>query len=195
MKKTYIIVILAIIAILGGIIIGTWISQKDKTYNFKQEPEKTLAKENQNTLNEIYAITTSFHMDVETTPNTLFIFKTYYKECKHTKIQKIEIPKEDVNKTEEDLQEKYRDWGIKEFTSAQVVFCQEKEGICNEHYVLRELNGYVAIYTVDELGKEILKQTTEIVIQYLPEADKESLKNGIKVNGEENLNATLEDYE
>lgn len=186
--------VIAIIAIIAGFMIGMLISGRNKTSNLEPEIESKLAKETQNMQNEIELIATS-HMEVKTSPNTMFIFETYYQECKHTKTERNEIPKECVNQTENDLQETYRDWKIKEFNNGEVVFYQEKEGICEEHYVIKENKGYIAIYMVDSLGKETLKETTEIVTSYLPETDKMRLKEGIKVYGQENLNATIEDYE
>lgn len=191
MKKKYIIVLAVIITIAMGFIIGMLLASRNKTSNLEPEIESKLAKETQN---EMELIATS-HMEVKTSPNTMFTFETYYQECKHTTIQKNEIPKECVNQTENELQERYRDWKIKEFNKEEVTFYQEKEGVCKEHYVIKENNGYVAIYTIDSLGKETLKETTEIVISYLPETDKLRLKEGIKVYGQENLNATIEDYE
>ena len=61
--------------------------------------------------------------------------------------------------------------------------------------MIKENNGYIAIYYLDEQGNETLKETTSIVMQYLPETDIERLKQGIHVVGDEQLNATLEDYE
>lgn len=195
MRKNYIIIFIAILVIIVGIIVGIFISNVNKSSNLERPSETKLAQENNEDLkNEIQIITTS-NTEVKTSPNTLFIFQTYYKGCEHTMINRIEIPKECVNQTEEELQEKYKDWGIQEFTAAQVTFTQEKDGICDEHYIIRENNGYVAIYTIDSFGKETLKETTEIVTAYLPETDKLRLKEGIKVEGQENLNATIEDYE
>jgi len=185
---------IAIIAILAGFIIGLFLAGKNKTSNLEPEIESKLAKEEQNVENKMELIATS-HMEIKTSPNAIFIFETYYQECQHTNIERDEIPKECVNQTENDLQEKYRDWKIKEFNQAEVTFYKEKEGICGQHYVIKEHQGYVAIYTVDSFGKETLKETTEIVTSYLPETDKLRLKEGIKVYGQENLNATIEDYE
>ena len=134
-------------------------------------------------------------MEIKTSPNCLFVFRTYYKECKHTKVERNEIEEEYVNKTEEDLQEQYKDWKIEEFTTLMVSFYKEEDGICEEHYIIKDNNGYVAVYQIDSLGNETLKETTEIVTSYLPETDKERLKQGIKVNGLEELNSTIEDYE
>lgn len=194
MSKKYIIIFVLAAVIASGIIVGVILGGNDKTSNLKPEIDTKLATENKELEDDIQIVTTS-NIKVKTSPNTLFIFKTYYKDCNHTKTKKIEIPKEFVNQTEEKIQEKYRDWKIEEFTSSEVIFYEEQEGICNEHYVIRENNGYVAIYTIDSLAQETLKETTEIVTSYLPETDKQRLQEGIKVIGQESLNATIEDYE
>ena len=62
-------------------------------------------------------------------------------------------------------------------------------------YVIKEKDGYIAIYILDQDENEILKETTEIVVKYLPEIDKEKLKKGIKVNNRKELNKVIEDYE
>ena len=193
MRKKYIISLLVIATIIAGIIVGIWMSNKNKTSDIEPEIKRELAKK-ENIENEIQIVQTA-NTEIKTSPNCLFIFETYYKECGHIINEKQDISKEDVNQTEEDLQEKYRDFKIKEFTSNQVTFYEEKEGICNKHYIIRDNNGYVSIYTVDSFGKEILKETTEIVTTYLPEADKIRLKEGIEAIGQEELNAYIEDYE
>lgn len=194
MSKKYIIILLVIITIIAGIIVGVFIANKNKTSNLEPEAQTHLAKVGINTQNEIQIIETA-STEIKTSPNCLFVFEAYYKDCNHTISEKVDIPKECVNQTEEELQEKYRDFKIKEFTSTQVTFYEEKEGICNEHYIIRDNNGYVAIYTTDSFGKETLKETTEIVTTYLPETDRLKLKEGIQAIGKEELNACIEDYE
>ena len=125
----------------------------------------------------------------------MFVFKTYYRECEHTLINKIDIPKEFVNQTVEEIEREYLDWKIQSFNVNEVIFYQEKEGICEEHFIVKENNGYITIYFIDKYGVEKIKETTEIVTTYLPEIDKNRLKEGIKINGQEELNACLEDYE
>lgn len=194
MNKKYIIALLVIITIIAGVLVGIFIANKNKTSNLEPESASKLARIGTNTQNEIQIIQTA-STQIKTSPNCLFVFQTYYKDCKHTITEKIDIPKESINQTEEELQEKYKDFKIKEFTSTQVTFYEEKEGICNEHYIIRDNNGYLAIYAIDSFGKETLKETTEIVTSYLPETDKEKLKEGIQAIGKEELNARLEDYE
>ncbi len=193
MKKSYMWIIIGICAIVVlGIIVGIFVS-KNSTKD-EQKVETKLVSTEQNIQNGIELISTSY-AEVKASPNCLFEFKTYYKGCKHTTTKRENIPEELVNKTEIEMQDRYKDYKIEEFTANNIVLYQEKEGICDEHYLLKENNGYIAIYKIDNAGKEILKENTQIVTTYLPETDKQNLKNGIKIIGRENLSLTLEDYE
>lgn len=193
MKKSYMWIIIGICAIVVlGIIVGIFVS-KNSTKD-GQKVETKLVSTEQNIQNGIELISTSY-AEVKASPNCLFEFKTYYKGCKHTTTKRENIPEELVNKTEIEMQDRYKDYKIEEFTANNIVLYQEKEGICEEHYLLKENNGYIAIYKIDNAGKEILKENTQIVTTYLPETDKQNLKNGIKIIGKENLSLTLEDYE
>lgn len=194
MNKKYIILLLGIITIIAGIIVGVMLFDRNNTTNLEPKAERQLAGNVEDLQNGIKIVQTS-NTEIQTSPNCLFTFEVLYKGCNHTINKRQDIPKECVNQTEEDLQEKFKDYMIKKFESSEVIFYQEREGICNEHYIIRENNGYVAIYTLDSFGKETLKETTEIVTAYLPEADKLELKEGIKVIGQEELNARVEDYE
>ena len=193
MKKSYMWIIIGMCAIVVlGIIVGIFVS-KNSTKD-EQKVETKLVSTEQNIQNGIELISTSY-AEVKASPNCLFEFKTYYKGCKHTTTKRENIPEELVNKTEIEMQDRYKDYKIEEFTANNIVLYQEKEGICDEHYLLKENNGYIAIYKIDNAGKEILKENTQIVTTYLPETDKQNLKNGIKIIGRENLSLTLEDYE
>ncbi len=193
MKKSYMWIIIGICAIVVlGIIVGIFVG-KNATKD-EQKVETKLVSTEQNIQNGIELISTSY-AEVKASPNCLFEFKTYYKGCKHTTTKRENIPEELVNKTEIEMQDRYKDYKIEEFTANNIVLYQEKEGICDEHYLLKENNGYIAIYKIDNAGKEILKENTQIVTTYLPETDKQNLKNGIKIIGKENLSLTLEDYE
>lgn len=64
-----------------------------------------------------------------------------------------------------------------------------------EHYVLKEVNKYVKVYSVDDNEKQELYLSTDIATEYLPEADKISLKKGIHVYSKKELNEILQDFE
>ena len=115
----------------------------------------------------------------------------YYKECEHITIEKETASEVMVNKTREDLESIYKDWNIVTFRNDEVLFYKEEEGICKEHYILKELEGCIAIYSLDEEEKETLKEKTAIITTYLPEEDLNRLKEGIRVDGTDKLNKAL----
>lgn len=58
-------------------------------------------------------------------------------------------------------------------------------------FIIKEYNGSVAVF---ESGKNLPFKTTETPVSDLPATDKELLKKGINVSGEEELSRILEDY-
>lgn len=191
MKKIYIIILIASLVILGiAIGIGILISNNN-TYDFKEQEQQLADEDNKNNLN---IIKTSSD-EIKTSPNCFLIFNTYYKECKHTITDRRKISNKDVNKTKEQIQELYKNWQIENFGEKEIVFFTEKEGICNEHFIIKDENNYISIYSINEKEEEILEEVTNIVTTYLPQIDKENLKKGIKVVGREKLNSIIEDYE
>ena len=97
--------------------------------------------------------------------------------------------------TEEELKDRFSDWEIQKFTPTEIVLYKEVDEFCNEHYLLKEEDGYITIYKLDENENETLYETTEIPTEYLPEEDLEKIQNGMKIYTEKELNKTLEDFE
>ena len=62
-------------------------------------------------------------------------------------------------------------------------------------YILRDEENVINVYILDENEKEVLYKVTDISSEYLAKEDIEKLKNGIKVNGIDELNKILEDFE
>lgn len=134
-------------------------------------------------------------VEEKVSPNATLIIKKHYSECGHTTKDYAEIPAELVNLKEEEVKNQLSDWELKGFSASEVVILKELSGICNEHYVLRDKDGLIAIYTEDENGNETLQEITEISTDYLTDQDRLELKEGIKAIGKEELNSTIEDYE
>ena len=63
------------------------------------------------------------------------------------------------------------------------------------HFVLREDEGKITVYKINENNEEEIYEKTEISVEYLSETDKGKISDGIKVNGIEELNQLLEDFE
>lgn len=128
-------------------------------------------------------------------PTGSMTLKKYYKQCEHTINEYIDIPQELVNKTKNDLQEEYENWEIQQFSSNNIILYREFDSSCGQHYILRNNNGKITIYLVNENNEEELYENTEISIEYLTDKDKEEIEKGIRVNGKEELYQKIEDFE
>lgn len=131
----------------------------------------------------------------KTSPNAEITFETYYNRCAHSKVEKKQISNNAVNKTEKELEEIYPKWKIKKFSSDEIVMYKEENKMCDDHFIIKEKEGYISVYSIDENNNEDLLEKTEIATQYLPEEDIELLKKGIKVNSTTELKRVLSDYE
>ncbi len=195
MKKWFIIGVIGSILLAVILTITVQIIIEENTQKqIHQQGLQTQEKMNTEITENELEMTSTIGED-QISPNAVIYFKTYYTECKHTTTETIDIPEELVNKTREDVTEKYKNWDIGEFSNQEITLYCEKEGICPEHYMVREKDGYIAIYQIGEDDRETLKEMTGIITNYLPETDILRLEEGIKVVGKEELNATLEDYE
>ena len=131
----------------------------------------------------------------KTSPNCTITLKVYYEVCEHLIERRKKIEEAQVNMTEEELKEKFTDWEIQRFTPNEIVLYKEVNEFCNEHFLLKEEDGYITIYKLDKNNKAEFLQTTEISTDYLAEEDLSKIRNGIKVYTERELNKTLEDFE
>ena len=128
-------------------------------------------------------------------PKASITFKKSYEKCGHTTSQYLEVPEELVNKTESELQEIYSDWNIEKFSDTEIVLNKAEDGECGEHYMVRDVDGKVVIYEILEDGTEKEYEETDISTEYLTDTDKLNMQKGIRVNGKQNLNQLIEDFE
>ena len=132
--------------------------------------------------------------DDKVTPNTILVLERFYERCGYTVIQETVMPYDVVNMTKEQMEEKYADWTIREFNLKEVVMYKVIDDRCDEHYVLKEDDGYIDIYNENEDGTLEIAELTDISTEYLAEPDIEKLNEGIKVHGKVELEKILEDY-
>ncbi len=197
MNKT-IMTIIAIIVIIGAIIIGVQIykpneEQEDIITKVSDEKiEDDCTDEYQEIQEEMLQANST---EEKISPNCFITMKKTYNKCGHTTSEYIAIPKELVNKTKEDLEEKYVGWTIDKFSDTQIVISKEEEGECGEHYIVKDKEGKVVIYKLLEDGTENEYEVTDISTEYITDTDKINMKNGIKVNGKQELNQLIEDFE
>ena len=196
MRKFWIIMIIIVVLLALGGSIGIYIYNLKNTSNKNSVKAKELADELKKTLVEEEQNTVSISSkNIKISHNSIVVKNTLYKICNHEIRQTEAIPVELVNKEEKDIQQYYKDWEIKKYSPTEVVLYREKDEYCDKHYVLRENNGVIAIYKIDDNNKETLRENTQIQTKYLPEIDLIKLKSGIYAIGEEELNSILEDFE
>ena len=197
MNKT-IMSIIAIIVIIGAIIIGVQICKPNKeqediiTKVSDEKIEDDCTDEYQEIQEEMLQANST---EEKISPNCFITMKKTYNKCGHTTSEYIAIPKELVNKTKEDLEEKYAGWTIDKFSDTQIVISKKEEGECGEHYIVKDKEGKVVIYKLLEDGTENEYEVTDISTEYITDTDKINMKNGIKVNGKQELNQLIEDLE
>ena len=196
MRKFWIIMIIIVVLLALGGSIGIYIYNLKNTSNKNSVKAKELADELKKTLvEEEHNTVTTSSKNIKISHNSIVVKNTLYKICNHEIRQTEAIPVELVNKEEKDIQQYYKDWEIKKYSPTEVVLYREKDEYCDKHYVLRENNGVIAIYKIDDNNKETLRENTQIQTKYLPEIDLIKLKSGIYAIGEEELNSILEDFE
>ena len=202
MKKVWIIgLIIAIIII--GIILGIFIYNKNVNNNKQSSIVKNeinivsekvtdeCTEEYQNSEKEIETDS----QEEKISPNCLLTLKKYYEECNHTINEYVDIPQDLVNGTEEDLKNEYPYWQVEKYSSNNIILYKEFNSNCGQHFVLREDNRKITVYKINENNEEEVYENTEISVEYLSETDKIKISEGIRVNGIEELNQLLEDFE
>ena len=204
MKKSWIIILVFAIIIIG-IIAGLTIYDKNgKSKNNIVENEiNTVSEKITDECTEEYEeLERQAKLDIETnsseekiSPNCLITLKRYYNECQHTINEYIDIPQNLVNGTQEDLEKEYPNWEIQKYSSTEIILYREFDSNCGQHFILRNDNGKITVYKINEEMQEEVYEKTEISVEYLTEADKVEIQNGIRVNGIEELNQVIEDFE
>lgn len=202
MMKKAIIAIICAFVIIGAIITALIIFKPQREENIGEKTETRVSEE------EILDECTDEYEEIENqkmlqanseeekvSPYCSFTVKTYYKDCGHIKEEYLELPKDLVNCNRADIEEKYKEYIIEKFASNEIILYQEKEGECGEHYIVKDRDGKVVIYEKKSDGQEIFIEETDIATDYLTETDKINMKNGIKINGKQELNQLIEDFE
>ncbi|MBR3153277.1 MAG: BofC C-terminal domain-containing protein [Clostridia bacterium] len=178
--------------IIGYLFLGKLASQDEVGKETKDTPQEWL-KNDVNTDGE--SVVSVEAQEIKISPQAVLIINKHFKGCNHTITNVISVPTEMVNLTEEKLIEAYPDWEVIDFSNRQVSIYKEFDGVCNEHYRVKESNGFVTVYYLDEGENEKLYDVTDISVEYLTEGDREKIKKGVNVYGKNELNALLENFE
>ncbi len=194
MKKG--IILIAMIVVTLGFFAGKYLYDKKQRSN---DNERSIINDNVIALREEKNIQDKILVDsseTKITPNTKITEKIYYTECNHL-IVKDEKPNEEfINLNEEEFKTKMAGYDIQKFTTEEVIIYKKIDDFCNEHYLIKDDEGHLGIYKLDKNEKvKDLFELTEIPTDFLPEEDKEKIKNGLRVDTKEELSKIIEDFE
>lgn len=197
MKKAIWIIGLLILAIVIGFFVGIYMYNTEAS---EEQMENDIQKIQGNNLTNTQVVN---RIEIETSAieekisiDTEVIEEVYYTECDHLVKNTRSNTKNIINMTKEDLQKKYSEWIIKEFSREKVVLYKEEQNYCGEHFLVKDVDGFVTVYSMNNENqiKERVK-ITDIETVYLPEKDQETLKQGIRIYSEQQLNKLIEDFE
>lgn len=194
--KKWIYVIIVVVIIIIAIFVGNMLFKSNDNTNTENQVQNNIKQQDELEEN-IFTndISVSSIEQEKISPNAVLILKKHYEQCDHTIKEYAKIPEEYVNLNQDELEEKQEGWEIEGFSKDEVTLIKDINSVCNEHYVLREKDGIIAVYQIHEDNTETLKEETGIAVEYLTDIDKIRLEEGIRIYGEEELNSTLEDYE
>ena len=173
-------------------VMDTQEAEKGKTNTIKVS-ENFLKDENVIINNEISTLNTNSEKE-KVSPNATIILKTVYTVCGHFKEIKQKVDESLVNKTKKEIEDIYFEYNIEKFDQKEIILVKNKNSQCGEHYIVKNINGFLEIYRILETGEEILYQKTDILIDYLTDTDKLNIKKGLIIDGKDKLNLLLEDY-
>lgn len=203
--KRIIITISCGVVVIGAIYIAIAITNNKKENNYIQEIAKEevleeniideCTEEYEQIEKEKNMVQANAEEEEKVSPNCSIIKKTYYTKCGHTVSNYLELPKDIVNFTKEQVANKYQDYNIEEFSSNKIVLYKQIDDNCGEHYLVKDNEGKVTVYKVLEDGSQSLVEETDIYTEYLTDEDRENMKEGISVNGKQELNQLIEDFE
>ncbi|MBU5314113.1 BofC C-terminal domain-containing protein [Tissierella carlieri] len=132
-------------------------------------------------------------------PNTFIEERIHYTACDHV-VTKVEVVEDEfVNMTRDEytryLDENYPNKRIISYSSNKITLGITKNHLCENHYVVGEEDGLIAIFRIGENGERLLEKVfTDYPISLLMEIDQEKIVEGIVVDSEEELSEILENF-
>ncbi|OZV10696.1 hypothetical protein CIW83_18790 [Tissierella sp. P1] len=132
-------------------------------------------------------------------PNTFIEERIHYTACDHV-VTKVEVVEDEfVNMTRDEytkyLDENYPNKRIISYSSNKITLGITKNHLCENHYVVGEEDGFIAIFRIGENGERIVEKVfIDYPISLLMEIDQEKIVEGIVVDSEEELSEILENF-
>lgn len=201
MKRLFIIAIITVFIFLLALAWRLLYIRKDVNIAKKEEDNTKIAEVIEDDCTEEYEYEqnigslTANAEEEKISPNAIITYKKTFNGCKHEIVEQKIVSSNLVNITKDEFQEAYKDWKIEEFSPDKIIINKIFDGNCGEEFILRDKEGVVVIYKINEDNKEEEYEETNIATDYLTEEDKSNMKNGMKIIGKQELNKIIEDFE
>lgn len=132
-------------------------------------------------------------------PNTIIEERILYKECGDLIINNRTPNSTIINMTKEEyssyISKELSLFKIISFSGNKIVLWEERDFICDKHFIIGEEDGKIAIFKIGEQGEKVLdKVFDDYPIELLMELDQEKIQKGIRVDSEEELSDVLENF-
>lgn len=128
------------------------------------------------------------------TLSTKMVYEYYYEDDDKTEVLEEVPPYFLIDMTRINLEENFKDWQIQSFSSKEVVMRKNIKGQSSQHYILGEYEGYIAVFYQKEINGVNLKEITDTPVNSLSEEEQARLREGIRIEGNDELMKVLEDY-
>ncbi len=132
------------------------------------------------------------------TENTEIVFDTYYNQTGEINRNSIKVPTPIIGMTLSEfrdyIESNYSDWRIKNISTKSVVLYKEKNSLMPNTYLIKNNEGYITIYKVNDDGEIEIFDETDISVNNLPNTDRTKLNKGIYVKTLEEVESLIEDY-
>lgn len=126
------------------------------------------------------------------------VFNTYYVKTGGIDTKKTRIPitmsGATLNEFREYIEDNYGDWSLRSISVESASLFKQIDGYQPNHFIIQNMDGYIAIYKINEAGEKELYEKTEISISTLSEIDKKKLDKGIFLKSLEEVYSVIEDY-
>lgn len=126
-------------------------------------------------------------------PNAILSMEKHYSVCNHTIKSESVVPSDLVNLTKKQLASAYSEWQIKDFSPKKIIMTQTINSKCQNHFVLKIKDGFVAVFYEKPINGVSLKELTPLPASSLPEKERKKLEEGITLESLDELSQVLED--
>lgn len=132
--------------------------------------------------------------------NATIYYNRVYTKCNEVSTEQKIADSTSIGKNKNQLSEIYPEWNIVELTPDKLVLQKSIDSYSPDYYKVGTYddgqgNIFVAVYTYNIEGMEVLDKITSTPIELVYSEQRKKLEGGIIVKGEENLYELLENYD